>query len=283
MKINKRKNFFTLIAAFGLIFTMTVAGCKKDKDDDVVTPEPTPVEAQKTTYNLKVKDVIGVTGTVTIAEKSSGSSESVVTLTLVGAPAGLHPAHIHMNSAVETGAIVYSLSSVDGSGTSSTTLPVSYNTLINFDGYVNVHLDALTLGTIIAQADIGGNLMTGNSKNYTLLQDSTSGIFGVAKFEERKNGNSLVTIDLTSGGTLPAGLYPAHINIGSVASVGTPVNRRTLNPVDGVTRIGVTNVRRLNDGASITYNNWLAYDGFITIYDAANTSNIIALGNIGAN
>ncbi len=271
-----KKRIMTKAIAFAMVLTVAVAGCKK-KDD--VTPTPNPLTKS---YTLKSKDVLGVSGTVTIAEKSSGSSESVVTVSLTGAPAGTHPAHIHMNSAIETGAVMYGLTSIEGSGSSSTTLSVSYNTLTNYDGYVNVHLDAATLGTIIAQTDIGGNEITSSSHNYVLDQDSTSGVSGIAKFEKRKNGNSLVTIDLSSGGALPAGMYPAHINLGSVTTIGVPELKKTLNAVDGATRMSMTNVRTLNDGTAITYDNWLAYDGFVTIHNATDSTDVIAKGNIGA-
>ncbi len=199
----KRKKIIRGVALFSVLLSMVVGGCSK-KDD--TTPDPVVVEPLKAVYNLQTKDILGVTGTVTIAEKVSGSSESIVTIKVNGAPAGTHPAHIHMNSAVETGPIAYPLSDVDINGNSSTTLSVSYNTLINYDGYVNVHLDALTLGTIIAQADIGGNWLTGTNHTYSLIQDSTSGVTGSAKFEKRKNGNTLVSISLiAAGGTLPAG------------------------------------------------------------------------------
>ena len=189
----KQKNvlkFSTIV----MILIVALSSCKKKEDS---TPD-----TLKTSYTLKAKDLLGVTGTITIAEKSSGSTESVVTISLKGAPTGTHPAHIHMNSAIETGAIAYSLNSVDAAGESTTTLPVTYALLTNFDGYVNVHLDAATLNTIIGQCDIGGNTLTGTNHSYTLAQDSTTGISGSAKFEKRKNGNTLVTIDLTSGGWL---------------------------------------------------------------------------------
>ncbi len=282
MKINRVKNTVLLFAAFIAILSLSITGCKKDKEEEP-QPDPVPAEIQKTTYAMKVKDVVGVSGTITIAEKSPGSSESVVSIHLDGAPLGMHPAHIHMNSALETGAILYGLNDVDTLGNSSTTLAVSYAILVSLDGYVNVHLSNLLLGTIIAQADIGGNALTGANKSYLILADSSSGITGNVKFEKRKNGTSLVTVDMASGGTLPAGLYPTHINLGSVATIGSPVNRRTLNPVDGITRKSITNVRTLNDGSAISYENWLVYDGFITVYDAANNSNILALGNIGSN
>jgi hypothetical protein len=275
------KSSITKFATVAMLVSVGFAGCKKD-DDAEPTPTPTP-DPLKTTYVLKTKDVLGVTGTITFAEVSSGSSNSVVTIVLSGAPAGVHPAHIHANSAIETGAIIYPLSDVDASGNSTTTLNVSYNTLINFDGYANVHLDALTLGTIIAQADIGGNALTATNITYTLAQDSTSGVSGWARFDKRKNGNTLVTVDLTSGGILPAGSYPAQINLGSIGTVGTPVKTKTLTPVDGILRTSQTNIRKLDDNNTITYDNWLVYDGFLTIHDAANVTNVIAQGNIGSN
>jgi hypothetical protein len=270
----KKNNIVNLIG-ISILLMIAIGSCKK-KDDS--TPS-----AQKTTYAVKSKDLLGVTGTITIAEKSSGSTESVVTITLLGAPVGTHPAHIHYNSAIETGGIAYSLNSLDGSGVSTTVLGVAYNLLVNFDGYVNIHLDAATLGTIIGQADIGGNAITSSNKTYNLLQDSASGIFGTARFDKRKNGNTLVSINLTAGGVLPSGAYPAQINLGSVSTIGTPYKTKTLNPVDGDIRTSVTNIRKLDDGNFISYDNWMVYDGFMTIHNASDTTNVIAKGNIGAN
>lgn len=280
--ISKTRITKTVGMAFMLVALLS--SCKKK--EDAVEPTPVPVvtpNPMSTSFILNVKDELGVSGTVSFAEKASGSSESVVTIKLTGASAGTHPAHIHSNSAIESGGIAYALNSVDSSGTSTTTLSVSYAALVDFDGYVNVHASALDLVTIIAQGDIGGNVLTGDSKSYALAQDSTSGVSGNAKFEKRKNGNTLVTIDLTSGGLLPDGTYPAHINLGSVSTIGVPYNKKTLNTINSATRKSMTNIRILNDGTVITFDNWLVYDGFITILDANDNNNVIAIGNIGAN
>jgi uncharacterized lipoprotein YbaY len=269
-----------------ILFVLAISGCKKNDNKVEPTPIPVPVVIQNpksTTYPLSIKDMLGVTGTVTFTERSVGSSESVVKIQLTGAPSGVHPAHIHANTAIETGGIVHTLNSVDSSGNSTTNLTVPYETLINFDGYVNVHLDPSTLGTIIAQGDIGGNILTGDNRNHSLVQDSSSGVSGNIRFDKRKNGNTLVTITLSSSGFLPTGSYPASINLGSVATIGTPYARKTLQPVDYATRKSMTTVRTMDDGTPITYQNWLVYDGFVTVYDANDNSNVIAKGNIGSN
>ena len=277
------KNKMTKIVGTACVLVALFSSCKKKEDTVEPTPVPVVTNPMTTSYTLNVKDELGVTGTVSFAEKASGSSESIVTIKLTGASQGIHPAHIHVNSAIESGGIAYTLNSVDFTGSSSTTLPVPYATLIGYDGYVNVHSSVLDLGNIIAQGDIGGNVLTGDVKTFALVQDSTSGVSGNAKFEKRKNGNTLVTIDLTSGGILPTGSYPAHINLGSLSTIGVPYNKKTLNAVNSATRKSMTNIKMLNDGTVITFANWMVYDGFITILDANDNSNVIAKGNIGAN
>ncbi len=277
--MRNNKNLLKKVAAFAVVLTIAVTGCKKSNDEEVTPPTPTP-DPLKTTYTLKAKDVVGLSGTVTIAETASGSSNSIVTITLTGAPAGTHPAHIHMNAAVEGGNVLYPLTDVDATGKSTTTLSILYGTLINVDGYINVHLDGgAGINTIIAQGDIGGNALTGDTKSYNLDPDSASGVSGTALFEKRKNGNTLVTVQVT--GLVAGQMFPAYINLGSVTTVGIPTIKKTLNNVDGNTGKSITNIRQLDDNTVITYANWLVYDGFITIHDSMNPTNIIAKGNIG--
>jgi hypothetical protein len=70
-----------------------------------------------------------------------------------------------MNNASAGGAIVIDLANVNGvtgkSVKSVTQLnngtAITYAQLITFNGYVNVHLSASSLGTLIAQGNIGSN------------------------------------------------------------------------------------------------------------------------------
>ena len=74
-----------------LIMAFTGSGCKGN--DPVVLPPA------KTTTTLEVKDVLGITGTVTFTETSSTSA--TIDIILIGAPSGVHPAELCRNSAIE--------------------------------------------------------------------------------------------------------------------------------------------------------------------------------------
>jgi len=45
---------------------------------------------------------------------------------------------------------------------------ITYDQLLDFNGYLNVHESEANLGALIAQGDIGQNQLTGDSKVYTL-------------------------------------------------------------------------------------------------------------------
>lgn len=87
---------------------------------------------------------------------------------LNNSPAGAsHSAHIHANTAAEGGGILFTFNAVDGdSGMSMSnisnlddTTPITYSDLLSLDAYINVHLSANDLGTLVAQGDIGSNAM----------------------------------------------------------------------------------------------------------------------------
>jgi hypothetical protein len=109
-------------------------------------------------YGLDPLEASGVSGTVTFEKMSE--TETRVTIDVDGLTAGeTYPAHIHEGDH-PGGAIHTDLTSVDGTtGTSTTVItqnnagePVDYEFLVNYDGYVNVHLPD---GTVIATGETG--------------------------------------------------------------------------------------------------------------------------------
>lgn len=228
-----------------------------------------------------VKDVLGVSGTVTFIETSG--TTTTIDIVLTGAPAGTHPAQLCMNSAIEGGNVVINLDPVDETGKSSTvTSAKTYSELIDYDGFVKVLKSSNEANIILAQGDIGGNVITTTKKSYTLVAAGSYGVSGTALFEKRVNGNTLLTISLT--GTIPGDSYPASINLGSIESVGGGPVVLNLNDINGNSGKGYTNLRKLNSGIDITYDNWLVYDGYINVYqNSISLDNIICHGNIGSN
>lgn len=253
---------------------MTSFGCKKDD------PAP-PAPARKTTYNLMVKDVLGVTGNAVFTETSS--TVTTIDIVLNGAPSGTHPAELCMNSAVEGGPVVITLNPVDESGKSSTSVTaMTYTQLIVYDGFIKVLKSTAEPNVILAQGDIGGNVITAVSTTYALDTVGVYGVSGIALFQKRVNGSTLVTITLT--GTITGDTYPASINLGSIASIGGGPVVKMLSNVDGTNGKSYTNIQKLESGIVITYDNWLVYDGYINIYKTAvGLGNIICHGNIGSN
>lgn len=250
------------------VFLFIASGCKK---------ESTP---QTTSYDLTVKDVLGVSGTVTFTESSSTSA--IIDIVLVNAPSGTHPANLYVNSIVENGAVLFALDPVDASGKSSTIVTMNYSTLIAYEGCVRVLNSSAEPEVILAQGDIGGNVITNTNKSYVLNQVANFGVSGTALFEKRVNGNTLLTISLT--GTIPDDVYPASIHLGSIASVGGGPVTKSLNNVNGTSGKSYTNIQKLDGGTNITYEDWLVYVGYINIYKTpVLIANIICQGNIGAN
>ncbi len=238
-------------------------------------------------YNLDERAVEGISGTATLAQRKNGNS--LLTLDIEGTPPdGLHPAHIHANTAAEGGDIVISLASVDGAtGMSMKTIrsfddgtPVTYEELLDFDGYINVHLSANALGTIVAQGDVGQNALNGDSVVYDLNAISNSGVSGTATFYARNNGFTLVEIMVE--GTPALGVHPAHIHFNSAAETGAIAI--DLMNVDGTTGISRTNVDAQNNNKTITYEDLLVFDGYINVHlSPIDLATVVSQGNIGSN
>ena len=133
------------------------------------------MELSSQSYNLGPQAYLDVDGdaTVTFQETANGSTE--VTIDFggeIGTDFPLHPAHIHMNDVAEGGDIAIDLEPVDdATGVSTTTVTnfngedgtagagdaITYEDLVAYDGYVNVHLSLENIDVVFASANIGAN------------------------------------------------------------------------------------------------------------------------------
>ncbi|SEE47715.1 CHRD domain-containing protein [Polaribacter dokdonensis] len=232
-------------------------------------------------YDLGEKDVAGISGDITFSERVNG--EALAVIDIANTPAGgMHPAHIHENTAAETGGILFTFNVVDGdTGMSVTNVDtIDYSAIEDLDAYVNVHLSATQLGTIVAQGDIGRNDLTGDSKVYTLNEKDVAGIMGTATFYKRVDGSSLAVLDIEN--TVAGEMHPSHIHENDAAT-GGPI-AFSFNPVNGDTGLSMTQVEELDDSTAITYDEILTFDGYINVHlSATQLSTIVAQGNIGSN
>ena len=264
-----------------ILFSSILISCKNDPD-----PVPIPTGSKETFDLASVADP-SISGTAEFIENKDNST--TINLQLSGTPAGgMHPAHIHLNTAAEGGDIVLTLGTVTGgTGMSSVTVsslddgaPISYSQLINFDGYINVHVSSSDLATLVAQGDIGENALTGESKTYALGTAAVPGISGSATFSQRMNDETLVKIMLD--GTPDGGMHPGHIHVNTAAEGGAIAVSFT--PINGTTGMSVTNISALNDDTPITYDELLVFDGYVNVHlSAAELGTLVAQGDIGQN
>ena len=128
-----KKFYFLALSLF------IAASCSNDDDSlDVIPGEST---GNTMTYDLSAVSDPDVSGSVLFVEKEDGSTD--VSIVLSSTTQGSHPAHIHLNTAAEGGDIAIDLEPVDGPTRRSLTnitqtndgTSVSYDDLINFDGY----------------------------------------------------------------------------------------------------------------------------------------------------
>jgi len=279
---------------------LTIFSCSDDDDGaSVVLPMPT---GESKVYQLNSVADPSISGTATFIENDDNTT--TINLQLTGTPdGGMHPAHIHVNSAAEGGPIALTLGTVDGTTGSSTITtgvldfgdddasndePITYDQLLQYDGYINVHLSASELETIVAQGDIGENELTGEEKVYELGEKDVPGISGTATFSKRINGEALAVLDLT--GTIDGAAHPAHIHMNTALESGAIAF--TFTPVDGTTGMSVSNLALLDFGddddsndVPFSYDELLAYDGYINVHlgPGDDLATIVAQGDVGQN
>lgn len=266
----------TLLTCLGLL---VIASCG---DDDPVDPMPTGNDQQ---FTLAAVAGSGISGTAKFEELDNEAVK--ITLTLSGTAQGeSHPAHIHFNTAAESGGIALSLTPVDGATGISETIATSlddgpaltYEQVMDFDGYINVHKSASDLTTLVAQGDIGQNVLTGTSKQYSLGSISNTAISGTATLHERANAEALLVIELA--GTASGSEHPAHIH-DNTAAEGGGIAVDLSSVVNGVSK---TNIAAIKSGTPITYTQLLEFDGYINVHKSADEITVlVAQGDIGQN
>ncbi|MFL0353555.1 CHRD domain-containing protein [Xanthomarina sp. GH4-25] len=271
--------FKSLILFLPLII---LKGCS---GDDHITPIDSSQISK--TYALSSINDNNVTGHAKFIKNEDNST--TVELDFTSIPTGgSHPAHIHYNTAAEGGDIAITLGTVSGTtGFSTITFsalddgtPITYDELMSFDGYINVHESETQLDLIVAQGDIGQNELTGVSKTYPLGEKDMPGISGIARFSERENGEALAVIELTN--TIDGNMYPAHIHNNTAAEGGDIAF--TFNPINGNTGKSFTNVSEFDDAISFLYLDVIDFDGYINVHESeTNLGTIVAQGDIGQN
>jgi len=280
MKQFKKTFGFVLLSM--IIGSFIILSSCNDDDDPVPGPLPTGDEMQ---FTLGAIGTSGVSGTATFAELDDNSV--MITLALNGTTSdGDHPSHIHLNTAAEGGAIAIDLSNVDGSTGMSETIitatndgtPITYEELIDYDGYINIHNSSDDLGTLISQGDIGQNVLSGESEDYDLFVVSNPAISGKATFSKRENSETLITIELD--GDAADSDHPAHIHMNTAAEGGGIVISLT-NVMGGNSK---SNISAMDDGTAITYEELVGFDGYINVHNSsADLGTLVAQGDIGQN
>ncbi len=272
----------SLSCMMGIVF---FTSCSTDGEKTVEEEEVTVVDSK--TFELAVIEPNGVSGTATFSSHSDNTLS--VALDLSNTTAGaMHPAHIHFNTAAEGGDVALTLGTVNGDtgkSTASFTVlddgsTITYAQLIDFDGHINVHLDADNMGTLIVQGDIGQNELTGISKEYTLQPYIGYDIEGSVSFYERSNGEALTILVLAN--TVEGSEHPAHIHAGDASGFGDIVF--AFQPINGDTGMSKTNVATLNDATVFGYNDVLSFDGHINVHlSPTDMATWVARANIGSN
>jgi len=284
---------FILVGVFG-------TACDDDDDDNDMT-----FDARQVTYELAANENMGIApdglaATATFMEYTN--DQTIVRLELLDGSTGTmlsHPAHIHMNTAAEGGEIVYFLGPLDGldaaPGVSFHMANASFDELIDFNGYINIHESNANLGNIVSQGNIGSNaeatieersidiMADGRSIIYDLDSMSntgpaSNGVQATATFTELNADMTLVTLELSDGSTGLPVCHPAHIHMNSASEGGEIVY--FLGPVDGSTASEGISYAVISE----SYDFLTDYDGYINIHESnAALENVVSQGNIGSN
>ncbi|MGI9543833.1 MAG: hypothetical protein ACR2MX_11270 [Cyclobacteriaceae bacterium] len=121
---------------------------------------------------------------------------------------------------------------------------------------------------------------TGRSEAFELASINGNGVQGSVSFIERTD--NVVQIDITISGTQQGDSHPAHIHFESVAEGGDIAI--SLNPIVGSSGTSTTEVTALENGAPVTYQELINYDGHLNIHlSESDLGTLISQGDVGGN
>lgn len=293
------KNQKALVFLFLIVGLVGVA-CGDDDDDDDMT-----FDARQVTYELgaisndgPVAD--GVEATATFQEFTD--EQTIVRLELLNGSTGTtvsHPAHIHENTAEEGGDIVYFLGPLDGldgaPGVSYHMVNASFDELIDFNGYINIHESNAAIDNVVSQGNIGSNaeveveertidiMDDGRTQEYTLnaMENDgaiTDGLGATATFTELNSDQTLITLAFDDGTTNTNLCHPAHIHMNSAAEGGDIAY--FLGPIDGLDAAEGLSYAIVDESFDFLTD----YDGYINIHQSnADIPFVVSQGDIGSN
>ena len=281
----KRNDILLLGLLIALVAILLTAGCNNEEMGPV--DDGPALTGRSISYDMVSASNSGVSGNVVFAETASGST--LITFSITGGSAGImHPVHIHENSAAVGGGVVISLGEIDGSTgmhaievtATNDGMPVSYDDLLIFDGHINIHESPENIANLIAQADIGGNELTGEHEDFDLFGIINSEVKGEANIFERKSGKTLVVINLEND--ISGDAHPAHIHANTAVEGGPIVI--SLNPVDAITKISLTDITARDDDTPISYNEMKDFDGYINVHLSSGAlGTLVVQGDFGQN
>ncbi|WP_417197202.1 CHRD domain-containing protein [Bizionia sp.] len=270
-----------LVVIISICSTLTFTNCASD--DNITELESKLIS---TTYTLNPVSDPAVIGDARMIKNEDASI--TIEIKLSGTlPGETYPTNLRVNTAAEGGTVAISLESLNGTTGRSTTrfttlddgTEITYEDLLEFDGFIDVLLNNNSPAIVLAQGDIGQNELTGVSKTYTLGTRDIPEISGNAKFSERKNGEALARIELTNA--IPGTEHPAHIHFNTALEGGAIAF--TFNNINGDTGLSRTNVSALDDGTPFLYEDLIAFDGYVNAHLSASDDTVIAQGDIGIN
>ena len=223
---------------------------------------------ENTAYDSEEESEPGASGDVLSIKQEEAKVQHVVEVENTSA-GNMHPAHVQLNAALGGGDVKVPLEPLGSSTGLNTTSflsleeskPIIFENIATLDAYINVHLSADDLDTIVAQGDIGQNEITEEFKSFDFnkkVVDDTSGSLLTGK---RLNDEALATLsfDYTPSGRS----HPAHIHENATVEGGGILSSFT--PVVGDAAMSQSHVETLDGDTTFGYEDPMGVDGYMNV------------------